>query len=79
MNNDNNIVLNSSSYVAQLSSIFNNITYYCIFESKTWEYMYCFINILNTKLDNNLFIYIKLDDLDNNYIHFTFYLINTKK
>ena len=37
--------------------------------------MYCFINILYTKLDNNQFISIKLEDLDDKYI---FYILFKK-
>ena len=49
---------NSSGYAAQLFSMFRNILYFCIKESKLTECILCWKKILEDNLDNKPFIQI---------------------
>ena len=63
MNKDNKIDYNSSGFVAQLFSIFQNVKEFCIIESRKKECVICGKNTLDDNLDNKPFIYITLEDL----------------
>ena len=64
MNNDNKIDYNSSGYVAQLFSIFQNVKDFCIIEPRKKECVICGNNTLDNNLDNKPFIYITLEDIN---------------
>jgi len=69
MNADTSIDFNSSGYAAQLLSIFKNIDYFCIKESKSTECILCGKKLLEDNLDNKPFIQINNNDMNEKYIY----------
>ena len=64
MNADTAIDFNSSGYAAQLFSMFRNVLYFCIKESKSTECILCGKKILEDNLDNKQFIQINKNDMN---------------
>ena len=69
MNADTSIDFNSSGYAAQLFSIFRNIEYFCILESKSTECILCGKKLTENNLDNKPFIQINSNDMNEKYIY----------
>ena len=69
MNADTSIDFNPSGYAAQLLSIFKNIDYFCIKESKSTECILCGKKLLEDNLDNNPFIQINNNDMNEKSIY----------
>ena len=69
MNADTTIDFNSSGYAAQLLSIFKNIDYFCIKESKSTECILCGKKLLEDNLENKPFIQININDMNEKYIY----------
>ena len=72
MNADTSIDFNSSGYAAQLFSIFRNIEYFCILESKSTECILCGKKLTENNLDNKPFIQINSNDMNEKNIFIIF-------
>ena len=64
--------INADTYIdfaAQLLSIFKNIDYFCIKESKSTECILCGKKLLEDNLENKPFIQININDMNKKYIY----------